>query len=183
MPKLNTSGVERLNWKRAVFRSWVVISTLWVLLVFGWVALQTELSWNPFAPQLPIQVRISDKEIWEYPAAWGEKRIREDVTARLHAIGSIQRQKVEQMTTERRAFCHGLKDQTYAGLPGDCADYLWSAFTLEDGVPYSGWERQLIRPPSAAQTLTTFLPIAVAPPILLLALGAAVFWILAGFAC
>ena len=177
------AGTNGRDWRRGLLRLWVVLSAIWILLIGGREALTKHMMWKPFGSAPPVQVRISDTETWEYPTDMGEKRIRDNLAARLWAKFDETRERVMRMSAERRAFCDAIpKTVQIQDVPGDCAEYIWepSRFGLTPAIPV-GWETQLRRLPSAWSVFLGVLPLALGVPALVALVGLALFWVISGF--
>jgi hypothetical protein len=78
-----------------------------------------------------------------------------------------------------RAECRAIPTNTkFTDMPPDCRRLLEPTLEFEE---WPGWESQMPQHVSLLHALVELAPLIVIPPLLLLALGSALFWALAGF--
>jgi hypothetical protein len=138
-------------------------------------------------------VKFSDTETWDYPAAWGVARIEADLKRRIDDLNRKDREWLTKIPEARKAQCGpvatGRADSFLSdidrALKGDLADEECNKiFSVMSGqlATLSGWENQVRDAPmSIWQAIGKLAPWVVGPPLLVMALGVALFWALAGF--
>ena len=130
---------------------------------------------------MPVHIKISDTKTWDYPAAWGVQRIRDDLEKRLAAEDEKDREWAARPPEARKAECKALETKPFVDQPPDCVRLFFAEMGATSALP-SGWESQLKTVSiSAWSVIAIALPWAVGPPAVLFALGASLFWALAGF--
>jgi hypothetical protein len=181
-----------INWRRGALRLWTVASVMWCALVVIVSSEQLNVAW-PFASLEMVHVKFSDTETWDYPAVWGVARIEADLKRRIDDLNRKDREWLTKIPEARKAQCGpvatGRADSVLSdidrALKGDLADEecnkIFSVTSGQLAVP-SGWETQARDAPmSIWQAIGKLAPWAVGPPLLVMALGIALFWALAGF--
>jgi len=175
-----TSGI---NWRRGAFRLWLVASGLWGVAALTVPLANTNVTWFPSASSGTVHIKISDTKTWDYPAAWGVQRIRDVLEKRLAAEDAKDREWAAQLPEARMAECKAIPPTTpFVDQPPDCVRLFFAAELGATSVVPSGWESQVKTASiSAWSVIATTMPWAVRPPLVLLALGASLFWAFAGF--
>src|SRR5262249_31570758 len=79
-----SGGDALMDWKRGSFRLWLVASGIWCVGVVVIGSHSMNVAW-PFTPSPIVRIPFSNTETWEYPADWGEERIRAAVEERVSA--------------------------------------------------------------------------------------------------
>jgi hypothetical protein len=170
----------RINLTRGALRPWVVASVLWCAGVMFLVADTMNVA-SPFVAPQTVHVKFSDTETWDYPAEWGDERIRADLKRRIEELDRKERAWLATVSDSRKAECRAIPSTTpFADQPADCVKMFYASNSTL-AVP-SGWEAQVRDAPmSMWQAIAKLLPWVGGPPILVLALGYAFFWALEGF--
>jgi hypothetical protein len=137
---------------------------------------------SPFAAPQMVHVKFSNTETWDYPAEWGVERIGAALKKRVQELDQKEQAWLATVSESRKAECRAIPSPTpSADQPADCVRMGWDA-TVNFFVVPSGWETQVRDAPTSMwQAIAKLLPLAGGPPILVLALGYALFWALAGF--
>jgi hypothetical protein len=173
-----TKGRE-FRWRQGLLRCWVLASVLWAVAVTVMMTGNMNVAWIPMSDQT-VHIRISDAETWDYPASWGETRIREDFKGRFAEKTAGARAWLAQVPAARKVACEQKNWKNWIDDP-ECEKIFWLSASVAQAVP-SGWESQLInRHISASQAVIEVLPWAAGPPLLVLILGSALWWAIAGF--
>ena len=180
---MSDSRIAGINWRRGAVRLWILASVLWCAAVFSVGLINTNVTWLPPESPATVHVRISNTETRDYPAEWGVQRIRDDLQKRLD-------EEKRELAAQRAAFpvarqieCRAFESKPYPDVPADCNWFFYSAPNFLDllEVP-SGWESQIETALVPAwKAIAVAMPWAVGPPLVVLALGASLFWVFAGF--
>jgi hypothetical protein len=173
----------RINLRRGAFRLWVLASVLWCAGII-FVTADTMNVASPFAAPHMVHVKFSNTETWDYPAEWGVERIGAALKKRVQELDQKEHAWIATVPESRKAECRAIPSATPStDQPADCVRMAWDAVVdFESGAVPSGWENQVRDAPmSMWQAIAKLLPLAGGPPILVLALGYALFWALAGF--
>ncbi len=176
---IDAGTAMRINLRRGALRLWAVASVLWCARVI-FVAADTMNVVSPFAAPQMVHVKFSDTETLNYPAEWGVERVEADLTRRVQVLDQKERAWLATVSESRKAECRAIPSTTPStDQPADCVRMGFATFKF--AVP-SGWETQVTDPPmSMWQAIAKLMPLAGGPPILVLALGYALTWALAGF--
>jgi hypothetical protein len=176
---ITTTGI---NWRLGTFRLWIIVSGLWSAVVFSVMLTNRNIIWSPSNSPATVHVKISDTETWDYPTDWGVQRIEEDLKKRLAAKDEKEREWAAQLPAARKAQCRAIPPTTaFDDQPADCVRFYFADGGFISGVP-NGWEAQVKAPSAPAwSVIATAMPWAVGPPLVVLALGASLFWAFAGF--
>ena len=179
---------------------WVIAAVVWCVAVFSVGLLQNKnASWFP-ADSQAVHVKISDTITWDYPAEWGVQRIRDDLQKRLAAEDAKDREWATHLPASVKEKCSAIPLKTpFADQP---ADGVRLFFSKDSRAVPSGWESQIETAPgckngasscepwerdwgkgsmSGWRVIAVATPWAIAPPLVVLALGASLFWAFAGF--
>ena len=160
-----------MNWRRGAFRLWMLASVLWCAGVFVDGVRTMDVAW-PLSDRV-VELKFTDGETRRYPATWGRERITAAANQRGNEIVEAEIAKTKRCSTEPRP-----KDCKYwegnSAIPRNERE--WYPLPLLGPLypPLSIWEAMAQRAPQLA-------PMALGPPLLVLAVGAALFWALAGF--
>jgi hypothetical protein len=170
----------RINLRRGAFRLWVLASVLWCAGII-FVSADTMNVASPFAAPQMVHVKFSNTETWDYPAEWGVERIGAALKKRVQELNQKEQAWLATVSESRKAECRAIPSTTpFTDRPADCVRMGW-ATAVDVAVP-SGWETQVRDAPmSMWQAIAKLMPLAGGPPILVLMLGYALFWALAGF--
>lgn len=173
-----------MNWRRGALRLWIIASVLWCAVVFLAALATHNVTWLP--SKATVHVKISDTEQWDYPADWGVQRITQDIEKRMAARNEEERKWAAQLPASRKAECQAIPRNTRfddypSALRSDCIRLF---FAKDEMTWRSGWESQVGTAPRLAwKVLAETTPLALGPPLFLLALGASLFWAARGFNC
>jgi hypothetical protein len=170
-----------INWRHGAFRLWAVTSGLWCEAAILWPLFNSDkdLMWLP-----PVtgtaHVKISNTETWDYPAARGEQRIRDDLKKRLADKDEEGREWAARLpAAPRPSATPSRRRRRLASSPADCVKLFMGEFP-HISTPNDGWEYQ-IRAVSAWSVIASAMPWAIGPPLALLTIGTSLFWAAAGF--
>jgi hypothetical protein len=106
-----------INWRRGMFRFWLVLSVVWCVLTVVVALSGKNLAWRSAI----IHVKISNTETWDYPSDWGVARIAADMKKRLADLDRQDREWVASVPDSRKAQCRAIPPTTpFADQPHDC---------------------------------------------------------------
>jgi len=181
-----------ISWRRGIFRLWLLMSVIWCAAIWIILLQYRNIDWSLSSDRL-VHVKFSNTETWDYPPDWGEDRIGADLEKRIETKNREVRDWLATVPEDQRAACSAKPSDRFAnaqadiekalkaGIPdSECEKIFWAtAGTLV--VPID-WKDQLRNVPLSLRQATPLLAEwAFGPPLLLLGLGIAVSWVLAGF--
>jgi hypothetical protein len=157
------------NWRRGTLRIWIMASVLWCA-VIAVISVKDSI----------VHVKISNTETWDYPSEMGVDAIRDDLRQRLKALDVEDRAWAANLSESRRAECHAIASSTpFTDQPSDCVKLF---FSKDDRAVPTGWEDQIVPANSSlGQVIVRTATLAIGPPLLVLTLGLALIWVVAGF--
>lgn len=176
---LQLTASKQSNWRRGFFRLWMVLSAAWVLIVV--IAMFPSQVKPPFGGESKILVKFSDHETWEYSVDWGVEKIRADLQVRVGERERSEKQWAATLSETRKAECDLVPDTTrFDAMPHDCMKLKLTRLSVL-AVP-TGWENdQKFQQRSLFDALVMTLPTALGVPLVVLILGFASAWVVAGF--
>lgn len=156
-----------MNWRRGGFRLWMLASALWCAGVLVDGVRTMDVAW-PFSGRV-VEVKFVDGETRRYPATWGLKRITAAANERGNEIVEAQNAKMKRCSTEPQ--------------PKDCSwwDKYERARNEREWYPIGSLYPPLSIWEAIWEAMAQLGAMVLGPPLLVLGLGAAVFWALAGF--
>jgi hypothetical protein len=114
-----------INWRRGMFRVWLVLSVAWCALSVVVALSQKNISWGSATK---IHVKISNTDTWDYPADWGVARITADVERRLADLDRQDQEWAASVSESRKAQCRAIPSTTpFADQPEDCVKLFFSS--------------------------------------------------------
>jgi hypothetical protein len=177
---MKSSVPTNINWRLGALRLWMVASFLWCCAVFSVTLLDNpNASWFSVG-SLTVHVKFSNSVTWDFPAEWGVQRITDDLEKRVAEEEKKDRDWAAQLPASVKEKCSAIRSTIpFADQPADCVRLFFINDSL--AVP-TGWETQIeTARVSAWRLLAAAAPFAIAPPLVVLALGAFLAWALAGF--
>jgi hypothetical protein len=181
--------LSNINWRRGTLRFCLVLSVLWCAAVV-FMGLNRPLAApqrflvkvSKFRATTSGGAKVSPTETWDYPADWGVARITADVKRRVADLDRKDREWAVSVPESRKAQCRAIPPTTpFADQPEDCVRMF---FSRDNGAGWETDETGVGGPPiSIWRAIEDIAPWAIAWSAagLVMALGASVFWALAGF--
>lgn len=123
---------------------------------------------------------LQRRETWDYPAELGVRQISDELQKRVVAEDAKDREWAVKVPTARKAECNAIpQDAPFAAQPADCVR-LFFANGFRSVLP--GWESSIETGTVSAWTaIVRAMPQAIGPPVIVLGLGASLFWVFSGF--
>jgi hypothetical protein len=168
----------------------MLASILWCAAVLIFALWYMNIDWT-FSADHMVHVKFSNTETWDYPKELGLERIRDAIKAQIDRKNQERLARIASLPEDKKACVAGNSrfDSTLAAvnqalqnniLKDECQKIFWDT-AGEYAVP-TDWEYQLANDPiSFGRAMRSLAPWLLGPPLLLLGLGAAFFWALAGF--
>lgn len=166
------------NWTRGALRLWIVATVLWSAGVTFNGLQNMEVRW-PLSPSRTVHVGFGTA-IWDYPADWGVERITVSIQKRLSDLERKERDWAATLPEQKVRECNTIAaTKSWTEMTGECGRFVSASHKL---YVLSGWEEQLKDDrKSVVEAARILAPTMLGPPLLLLAIGVALFWALAGF--
>jgi hypothetical protein len=162
-----------MNWKRGLFRFWVLGSCLWIGL--GLWFNKDEL----FSPSM-VSIKFSNSEFWYYPHHYGVEKISAEVERRLAQINADIRKRVADLEPSVRQTCEALPITTpFDHMTQTCAEVMLFRLNFERNV-HDGWQNSvdLEKDFYVRIEIISYL---VGLPVAIFLVGAGFAWVAAGF--
>jgi hypothetical protein len=181
-----------INWRHGLLRLWILASVVWCAAVLAFAWRDINVDWT-FSADRMVHVKFSDTETWDYPKGLGLEVIRDAVKARIDQKNAQKQAWVASLPEDKKAACAANPKNKFDEIisemdkalknnipENECQEIFWA--TAGEYAAPNDWENQLYNVPLTLwQAMRLLAPWLLGPPLLVLGLGAALLWALAGF--